>query len=148
MSFTLVPVLFTHIGRERWHGKSRDLLHGLYPLIFVRNVTDNLRYSFNRYSLIKNTVKPSEDLTPYYFDIIKYHSLWKHVSKSNWGYVRFSKKDENSGHLIRDDVIDLSNAWHDYSDITESSPMPPNRRRFCGTCWTTAGKTGSLCCLP
>ena len=48
---------------------------------FVRNVTDNLRYSFNRYSLIKNTVKPSEDLTPYYFDIIKYHSLWKHVSK-------------------------------------------------------------------
>ncbi len=94
---------------------------------FVRNVTDNLRYSFNRYSLIKNTVKPSEDLTPYYFDIIKYHSLWKHVSKSNWGYVRFSKKDENSGHLIRDDVIDLSNAWHDYSDITESSPMPPEQ---------------------
>ena len=74
---------------------------------FARNVTDNLRYSFNRCNLIKNTMKPSEDATPYYFDIIKYHSLWKNVSESNWGYVRFSKKDENSGHLIRDDVIDL-----------------------------------------
>ena len=96
---------------------------------FARNATDNLRYSLNRYKLIKNTVKPSEDLISYYFDIIKYHSLWKSVSKSNWGYVSFSKKDENSGHLIRDEVIDLSDSWHDYSDITELSPMPPEQEK-------------------
>lgn len=44
---------------------------------FVRNLTDNLKYSANRISLINDMVSQAESRLPYYFDIMKYHSNWK-----------------------------------------------------------------------
>lgn len=94
---------------------------------FIRNVTDNVRYSTNRFDMIINTVKDSEKLYPYFFDITKYHSHWKTIRKLDWEYWNFSKKDDNGGYFIQDAVTDLSNSWHDYSDITESCPIPPEQ---------------------
>lgn len=91
---------------------------------FRRNVTDNLKISRNRYEVINSVVPEKKRRIEYYFDLIKYHTLWKNIDKSEWAYWNFEKEDSNKGHLIRPDVMDLSEAWHDYSDIEEKLPIP------------------------
>lgn len=50
---------------------------------FIRNLTDNLKYSANRISLINDMVSSEESRLPYYFDIMKYHSNWKDCLRVN-----------------------------------------------------------------
>lgn len=96
----------------------------------TRNVTDNMKYSFNRVQTINRLVPDINDRISYYFDIMKYHSLWKHLGKEQWEYWKFEKPDPLKGHLIMSDVVDLSYAWHDYRTITEVTPMPPEQEMY------------------
>lgn len=45
----------------------------------LRNVTDNFKYSLNRWDMIRNCVPDFEDRMTYYLDILKYHSEWNRL---------------------------------------------------------------------
>jgi hypothetical protein len=92
---------------------------------FVRNVTDNMKYSLNRFNAI-NTLAPQDQRPAYYFDIIKYHNNWKQKISTidNIRYWDFENLDNLKGHLIVGDVVNLSDKSVDYSSITEELPMP------------------------
>lgn len=45
----------------------------------LRNVSDNFKYSLNRFEMIQECVPESYDKVPYYIDIIKYHTEWQRL---------------------------------------------------------------------
>lgn len=94
---------------------------------FIRNVTDNLKESSNRWHTINTLIDKPKDRISYYFDIMKYHSLWKKMRKSDWTYWRFEKKDTKCGHLIVDRVVNLSEKWQDFRKVQTTLPIPPEQ---------------------
>lgn len=58
---------------------------------YTRLTTDSLRYSVNRIMMIQDIVK--EDRVSYYFDICKYHTLWKF----GWQWDFWNLKEECAG---------------------------------------------------
>ena len=48
-----------------------------YYTAYTRGVTDNLKYSWNRFKLINALIEEPAERYTYYFDIFKYHSNWK-----------------------------------------------------------------------
>lgn len=62
----------------------------------VRRVTDGLKYSLNRIACNYEQTKGREDLLPYYFDIIKYHSEWRNFCK-NLSHWNFELENPNKG---------------------------------------------------
>lgn len=67
----------------------------------IREVTDNMRYSFHRINTVRNLtdgVEDFEDKLSYYFDIIKYHSNWgMFFDIDEWKKIDYSKQDLHKG---------------------------------------------------
>lgn len=54
------------------------------PNIELRRVTDNMKYSWNRFEMIEKQVDGSlSEKLDYYFDIIRYHSNWEKLKDIN-----------------------------------------------------------------
>lgn len=98
-----------------------------------RGATDNLKYSKNRIDLINAMLDESKieggisdsDKEPYtyYFDIFKYHSNWRSLSRpKQWLDALFSYPDPQKGFFITDDVAPME--LTDWSDVDESTPIP------------------------
>lgn len=94
---------------------------------FIRNLTDNLKQSINRKKMIDTLVDESLNKIPYFFDIIKYHGTWKYFKLSDLRYWNFERRDNNCGHLIVGEVLDLSKEWHNFSTIHTTVPIPPEQ---------------------
>jgi hypothetical protein len=63
---------------------------------YMRDVTDNLLLSFNRFQLIYNEVKDT-DKTDWYFDIIKNHTNWKTLGLHSFDLMLYNKKSAVEG---------------------------------------------------
>ncbi|MBO4899399.1 MAG: SGNH/GDSL hydrolase family protein [Lachnospiraceae bacterium] len=79
-------------------------------MAYTREVTDNMKYSFNRIAAINAMVTShmtdvdTEKYT-YYFDIFKYHSNWESLIKpEQWRGWRFTAPDPYKGYKITDKV--------------------------------------------
>lgn len=96
----------------------------------IRNVTDNMKISYNRFQCINRLVPEWKERIPYYFDIAKYHGAWKHLRKEDFSFYDYEKMDYRKGHLIKDQVVDLSQVWQDYGQLTETEPMPPEQEGY------------------
>ena len=79
-------------------------------MAYTRDVTDNMRYSFNRIATINAMTDGlaagnADPLYTYYFDIFKYHSNWKTlVLKDQITSFRYVRKDPYKGYKITDKV--------------------------------------------
>lgn len=62
---------------------------------YVRRVVDNVPWSLNKIEMIENCT--SEDKLTYYFDIIKYHSRWSELEKSDFSRPVTSAESINRG---------------------------------------------------
>ena len=79
-------------------------------MAYTREVTDNMKYSFNRIAAINAMVTThmtdidTEKYT-YYFDIFKYHSNWDSLIRpAQWRGWRFTVPDPYKGYKITDKV--------------------------------------------
>ena len=100
---------------------------------YTRGVTDNLKYSPNRISVINKMVKGNtnennnEPLDSYYFDIMKYHSNWGMLfipyEWRNWNYTAY---DRYKGYEFKDTVGPCENA--DESEVTGTADIPPEQK--------------------
>ena len=91
---------------------------------FIRLLTDNMKVSWNRDKLIDVLIPKFKERYSYYFDIIKYHTLWKGIGKINYEYWDCKREDEKGGHLVDADVVNLLAGKQDYSMIREKEPIP------------------------
>lgn len=65
-----------------------------------RNVSDNLKYSWNRLELIQNGAPVQEEKWTYIFDIAKYHSNMRSLfSRENWKYIFNVGKSTSKGFI-------------------------------------------------
>lgn len=65
-----------------------DGLENIERVAPFRNVSDNLKFSKNRYDLIHEIAPKSEPEWTYHFDLAKYHTLLSQVvNKENWKYL-------------------------------------------------------------
>lgn len=93
---------------------------------YTREVTDNMKYSFNRISAINCLVHPnvnSDDRKryTYYFDIFKYHSNWiSLINKSQFMSLTYTSPDPCKGYKITDKVgpIETPEEWDNASPAT------------------------------
>ena len=100
---------------------------------YTRGVTDNLKYSPNRISVINKMVKGNtnennnEPLDSYYFDIMKYHSNWGMLFMPyewrNWNYTAY---DRYKGYEFKDTVGPCEYA--DESGVTGTADIPPEQK--------------------
>lgn len=97
-------------------------------MAFTRGVTDNLKYSINRISLIYAMV-PKEDRYSYYFDIFKYHSNWKTlILPDQYTAFTYERLHPLKGVLINDEVLQGERV--DYSNITGELAIPPEEEEI------------------
>lgn len=87
---------------------------------WVRNVTDNLKYSFNKIKAVNLLVDDISIRYRYYFDIMKYHSQWKKLNQINWGCWDFERFNEYGGHFISPNVANQELDWHDFHKILDT----------------------------
>ena len=63
-----------------------------------RNFADNIKYSQNRYELIRNCAPEAEGEWTYHFDIAKYHNALNGIiTGENWQYIFNEKKSVSRG---------------------------------------------------
>jgi hypothetical protein len=96
----------------------------------IRYVTDNIRYSVNRFLAIQNGVPAEHNKLYYHFDIAKYHSQVANLfKKDNWKYA-FNIPDDNTKYfggfrpVIRYGEIERINV----SSIIEEQPFDDEMR--------------------
>lgn len=100
---------------------------------YTRGVTDNLKYSPNRISIIDKMVKENtnkndnEPLDSYYFDIMKYHSNWGMLfipyEWRNWNYTAY---DRYKGYEFKDTVGPCE--YTDESEVNGIADIPPEQK--------------------
>lgn len=95
----------------------------------VRNITDNFKYSKNRYDMIRGIYEPAaEYYTPeseltFHLDIMKYHSNWKTlVLPSQLKSIFYNKKDPLKGYVFNSDMVYADTPL--CTDTEERSPIP------------------------
>lgn len=94
----------------------------------TRGITDNLKYSWNRISLINALVENPKDRISYYFDILKYHSNWKTLilpeQLTSYSYERLHPL---KGFTYEEDIIPTQK--FDFSHVTETMMIPIEREK-------------------
>lgn len=90
---------------------------------WVRNVTDNLKFSVNKIRAVNLLVDDISIRYRYYFDIVKYHSQWKKLKQVNWGCWDFEHFNANGGHFINQNVMDQTSGWHDFRNVRDRLPI-------------------------
>lgn len=88
----------------------------------LRNVIDNMKYSYNRFEAIKHCVPDEENKAYYYFDLAKYHSLVTSiVNKENWKHILNEYPLESRGFSYLDSIHSYEK--EDYSHIKKEMPL-------------------------
>ena len=98
---TQKPKLF--IFEMRMYAANEEDMIG--NMAHTREVTDNMRYSWNRIQTINAMVPDISERYTYYFDIFKYHSNWKTMVL--WSQLRdftYSYPDDLKGYVTEDKV--------------------------------------------
>lgn len=90
----------------------------------IRNIVDNMRYSYNRTAAINEMVQTPSERLNYYFDISKYHSVLRsgELSADAFKYFDFAVPSEYKGYFFVDAVEPFEPV--DVSGITETKPIP------------------------
>lgn len=90
----------------------------------LRLVTDNMKYSLNRFNLINKTVPEFKERLSYYFDIINYHSNWENITRKSISYAGNQTKASMKGwsNVSAHQVIKKK----DYSRLEETAPISEN----------------------
>lgn len=92
-------------------------------MAYVRGVTDNLKYSWNRIRLIDSLVPETEERYTYYFDIFKYHSNWKTlVLPEQYTAFWYERLHPLKGYVMSDKVV--PGEADDYSTVTGRQAIP------------------------
>ncbi|MBQ9134495.1 MAG: SGNH/GDSL hydrolase family protein [Lachnospiraceae bacterium] len=95
-------------------------------MAYTRGVTDNLKYSWNRFELINELVENPAERYTYYFDIFKYHSNWKTiVLPEQFTALFYERLHPLKGYMIQDEVVPGEGV--DFSSITDTMPIPPEQ---------------------
>lgn len=95
--------------------------------VWVRSVTDNVKYSPQRFLAINSKVKGDKEA--YWFDIIKYHSLWKIADLSSLKYWNYENKSIYSGFLFVPRV-EKQELIVNNEEITDETPIPPEQEKI------------------
>lgn len=94
----------------------------------IREVTDNMKYSFHRFKTVKNLtdgVEGFENKLSYYFDIIKYHSNWAmFFFPEEWQKITYSKPDLHKGFEHHTDIMYFDNEEIGYEPTDDRMPIP------------------------
>lgn len=86
----------------------------------LRQMIDNMKYSWNRCKLINKCVPNWSDRISYYFDIIMYHDNWEQLSKDSWEYADNEKESNMKGWS----VITAINEMDSVGEIDEVNELP------------------------
>lgn len=87
-----------------------------------RNVSDNMKYSANRFWMINSGAPSEEAKWTYHFDFAKYHSLIASiVMEENWRYADNEEALYNKGYWVSDVIGTIERT--DVSSITEQQPL-------------------------
>lgn len=90
--------------------------------VYLRNLIDNMKYSPNRFDVIRTGVPDDYDKMTYYLDIMKYHSEWMSLfDKQSIAYADNEDHDPTKGYKIVDDIKPLDYA--DQSGVTTTQPV-------------------------
>lgn len=116
---TQSPALFVFELRMYTYTDSEMTVNPAY----IRGVTDNLKYSFNRFQLINELVEDKAERYTYYFDIFKYHSNWKTiVLPDQYTALFYERLHPLKGYVPQDTVMPGTQA--DLSAYTGTEPIP------------------------
>lgn len=92
-------------------------------MAYTRGVTDNLKYSWNRFKLINELVEDPAERYTYYFDIFKYHSNWKTmVLPDQYTALFYERLHPLKGYLMYDTLV--PGMAEDLEAFTGSKPIP------------------------
>ena len=94
----------------------------------IREVTDNMRYSVQRFKTVYNMtdgVETFEDKLSYYFDIIKYHSNWAMFFElDELQKVDYSKVDLHKGFEHPEEIMYHNEEYDRYISTEERLEIP------------------------
>ena len=94
----------------------------------IREVTDNMRYSLHRLKAVRDLtdgVDTFEDKLSYYFDIIKYHSIWAmFFSSDEWQKIDYSKADLHKGFEHPEEIYFHSEEYNQYIPTEDRIAIP------------------------
>ena len=93
----------------------------------LRSVTDNVKYSPQRFLVINSGVKENKEA--YWFDIVKYHSLWKTTEISALKYWNYKNKSIYNGFLFVPKV-EKQELIVNNEEITDETPIPPEQEKI------------------
>ncbi len=92
-------------------------------MAYTRGVTDNLKYSWNRFQMIRALVSQKEERYTYYFDIFKYHSNWETmILPDQYTAFNYERKHPMKGYFMEEKVVPGEKA--DYSSLSKRKPIP------------------------
>lgn len=116
---TQTPALFVFELRMFTY-EDRNLAENM---AYTRGVTDNLKYSGNRFELINALVEDPAERYTYYFDIFKYHSNWKTiVLPDQYTAFAYERLHPMKGYAMHDEVVPGEGV--DLRDLTDTMPIP------------------------
>ena len=88
----------------------------------LRNVSDNFKYSLNRFEMIRECVPDSYDKIPYYIDIIKYHTEWPRLlDLQSLAFGLNSSHDSLKGFRLVDSWKEMEEK--DFSEVKKRQPL-------------------------
>lgn len=94
----------------------------------IREVTDNMRYSLQRFKTVYNMtdgVEAFDDKLSYYFDIIKYHSNWAMFFETEeLQKVDYSKADLHKGFEHPEEILFHNEEYDRYISTEEKVAIP------------------------
>lgn len=123
--------------------------------MYVRHVTDSLKFSINRMELINYAIDEMEKLHPeneinkfdYYFSFTKYHTRWSQLSKNDF----FDDKDAYLGGYFYDETKKFNKESTLSRLETPSQPISENNERYLNEVLDycdTLGKEVIFTCVP
>ncbi len=98
----------------------------MYEETAIRNITDNIPYSFNRIQMIENSISEDDNSFNYHFDIAKYHTRYNVLlGNPNWQYPYSESEDDTMDYGGFEFYIryDSETVLRDYRNIVEALPL-------------------------
>lgn len=98
-----------------------------YTDAFIRNITDSLKYSFNRIKTINYVFSYEQSGSQYnlenYLDLMMYHATWQDLNLLNFDYASNKTEHPLKGFGMVDFAYHEPFEMKDYSDITEKGSL-------------------------
>lgn len=82
---------------------------------------NEMKFSKNKVDAIRDSV-PKQERVYYYFDLFKYHSRWKEISKYDFDLSYKKKKNKNKGMIFLDGTKPIKN--YKYPNTKKERPLP------------------------